>query len=127
MEVKQPRKLNAQGDYVGCRSIRVVTTTFFAWLGLGPMLQRERARASDALRRKAIKANRKLADFMSRLKQGFNAFKPTMKSSNDEAVQWNKTWAGFIKDGLDIKEAQRRTNNVLGYSASYSPGQAMEY
>ena len=127
MEVKQPRKLNAQGGYVGCRAIRVITTTFFEWLGLGPMLQRERSRASDALRRKAIKANRKLADFMSRLKQGSNAFKPIMKISNDEAVQWNKTWAGFIKDGLDIKEAQRRTNNALGYSASYSPGQAMEY
>ena len=127
MEVKQPRKLNAQGDYLGCRAIRVVTTTFFEWLGLGPMLQRERARASDALRRKAIKANRKLSDFMSRLKQDFNALKPRRKSSNDEAVQWNKTWAGFIKGGLDVKEAQRRTNNALGYPASYSPGQAMEY
>lgn len=81
MEVKQPRKLNAQGDYVGCRSIRVVTTTFFAWLGLGPMLQRERARASDILHRKAIKVNRKLSDLMGRLKLGFTANKAKPKAS----------------------------------------------
>ena len=73
MEVKQPRKLNAQGDYVGCRSIRIITTTFFEWLGLGPMLQRERARASDVLRRKAIKANRKLSDLMGSSSSGLNA------------------------------------------------------
>ena len=124
MEVKQPRKLNAQGDYVGCRSIRVVTTTFFAWLGLGPMLQRERARASDILHRKAIKANRKLSDLMGRLKLGFTANKAKPKASEKEAVQWNKTWAAFIKNGLDFREAQRRTNNALGYSEGFSPGQS---
>ena len=60
-------------DYVGCRSIRIITTTFFEWLGLGPMLQRERARASDVLRRKAIKANRKLSDLMGSSSSGLNA------------------------------------------------------
>ena len=124
MEVKQPRKLNAQGDYVGCRSIRIITTTFFEWLGLGPMLQRERARASDVLRRKAIKANRKLSDLMGRLKLGFTANKAKPKASEKEAAQWNKTWVAFIKDGLDFREAQRRTNNALGYPEGYSPGQS---
>ena len=124
MEIKQPRKLNTQGDYLGCRAIRVVTTTFFEWLGLGPMLQRERARASDILHRKATKANRKLSDLMSRLKLGFSSTKPKREGSEKEAVEWNKTWAALIKKGLDFREAQRRTNNALGLPAGYSPGQS---
>lgn len=59
MEVKQPRTISGQGDYVGLRAIRVVTTLFFEFLNLGPMLQRERARASRSLQRKAMKANRR--------------------------------------------------------------------
>ncbi len=124
VEVKQPRKLNFQGEYMGCRAIRVVTTTFFEWLGLGPMLQRERARASDILHRKATKANRKLSDLMSRLKLGFSSTKPKREGSEKEAVEWNKTWAALIKKGLDFREAQRRTNNALGLPAGYSPGQS---
>ena len=70
MRVQQPRTRNEEGAYFGCRAIRVVTETLFEWLGLAPMLQRERARASERLRRKAQKANRKLADFMRRVVRG---------------------------------------------------------
>jgi hypothetical protein len=64
--VKQPRRINEHGDYVGLRAIRVIRETFFEFLQLGPMLQRERARATERLRRKAMRANRKLADLMRR-------------------------------------------------------------
>jgi DNA-binding transcriptional ArsR family regulator len=66
MEVKQPRKLNEHGEYVGLRAIRVVREAFFEFLNLGSMLRRERAKATERLRRKAIQANRKLTDLMRR-------------------------------------------------------------
>ena len=69
MEVKQPRKINEHGDYIGLRAIRVIREAFFEFLNLGPMLQRERARATEALRRRAMRANRKLADMMRRATQ----------------------------------------------------------
>jgi len=58
VEVKQPRKLNEHGEYVGLRAIRVMREAFFEFLDLGPMLRRERARAMEALRRKALRAIR---------------------------------------------------------------------
>lgn len=41
MKVTSPRTQNEEGDYFGCRAIRVVTDTPFEWLGFGPMLHRE--------------------------------------------------------------------------------------
>jgi hypothetical protein len=61
MQVRQPRRKSEDGKYFGCRAVRIITSALFEWLGLGPMLRRERARASEALRRKAQKANRKTA------------------------------------------------------------------
>ncbi|WP_235731729.1 hypothetical protein [Fundidesulfovibrio putealis] len=126
MQVSQPRSRSDEGKYFGCRAIRVVTSAFFEWLGLGPMLRRERARASEALRRKAQKANRKLADFMRRVVSGA---KPMFKRYQDgksraqRAALWNSTWTGNVRTGLDAREAQRRTNEALGYPPEYSPGQ----
>jgi hypothetical protein len=59
-----------EGAYFGCRTIRIVTETLFEWLELGPMLRKERAKASERLRRKAQKAKRKMADFMRRVMAG---------------------------------------------------------
>ena len=70
MRVTPPRGRSDEGQYFGCRAIRGLTTAFFEWRGPGPMLRRERARASEALRRKAQQANRKLADFMCRVVAG---------------------------------------------------------
>ena len=105
MKVQQPRAINDQGDYVGLRAIRVVTTLFFEFLNLGPMLQRERARASENLRRKAMKANRKVADFMRRLTNGLRksfAFKPQRSRADQErqmedARRWNQTCANKLR------------------------------
>lgn len=125
MQVTQPRGRSDEGQYFGCRAIRVITTALFDWLGLGPMLRRERARASGALRRKAQKANRKLADFMRRVVAGARPFFKRCqggKSREQRIALWNATWAGHVRVGLDVQAAQRRTNETLGYPPGYSPG-----
>jgi hypothetical protein len=130
MKVQQPRAINDQGDYVGLRAIRVVTTLFFEFLNLGPMLQRERARASSRLQRKATKARRKVADLMRRMTTGLRnsfTFKPQhsradQKMRDEEARRWNMTCAKYMIADLDPDECRRRTNAELGLPADYSPG-----
>ena len=129
MRVKQPRAINDQGDYVGLRAIRVVTTLFFEFLNLGPMLQRERARATERLQRKARKAQRKLTDFMRRVSKGLRntfTFKPQRSRADQEkrvedARRWNMACAKYMIAGLDPDECRRRTNAELGLPADYSP------
>jgi len=114
-----------EGAYFGCRAIRIVTETFFEWLGLGPMLRRERAKASERLRRKAQKANRKLKDFMRRVVAGVRSgfkYRQDETSRERRITIWNATWANHVRAGLDAPEAQRRTNETLGYPLGYSPG-----
>lgn len=126
MRVQQPRAQNEEGTYFGCRAIRVVTETLFEWLGLAPMLQRERARASERLRRKAQKANRKLADFMRRVVRGMKKACFTPRPSPDReqrTLAWNRSWSALVLEGVEPHEAQRRTNEALGYPPGYSPGQ----
>ena len=130
MKVQQPRVVNDQGDYVGLRAIRVVTTLFFEFLNLGPMLQRERARASSILQRKAMKANRKATDFMRRITQGLRnsfRFKPQrsradLEKHEEETQHWNTTCAKYMIANLDPDECRWRTNAELGLPADYSPG-----
>ena len=126
MRVQQPRMQSEEGAYFGCRAIRVVTETLFEWLGLGPMLQRERARASERLRRKAQKANRKLADFMRRVVRGMKpaGFTPRPSADREQrTLVWNRSWSALVLEGVEPPEAQRRTNKDLGYPPGYSPGQ----
>ncbi|MCD7984936.1 MAG: hypothetical protein LUG19_11920 [Desulfovibrio sp.] len=131
MKVTQPRTQNEEGGYFGCRAIRVVTETLFEWLGLGPMLRRERARASERLRRKAQKLNRKVSDFMSRVRDKFKktgkAFfqkpSPCAEAARIEtARRWNMACAKYMIAGFAPEECRRRTNAELGLSADYSPG-----
>lgn len=132
MKVKQPRTVNDLGDYVGLRAIRVVTTLFFEFLNLGPMLQRERARATERLRRKAHKANRKLSEFMNRIRDKFRspvgrAFQRLSPRAEEERMErriaWSRKWSEFVLQGIDSREAQLRTNAALGYPPGYSPSQ----
>lgn len=132
MKVTQPRTQNDEGAYFGCRAIRVVTETLFDWLGLGPMLQRERARASERLRRKAQKASKKLSDLMRRMKERFKSpegnltqhFAPRHDPNREKrTLTWNRKWGEFILSGGNPEDAQRRTNEALGYPPGYSPGQ----
>lgn len=132
MRVKQPRRQNEEGAYFGCRAIRVVTEALFEALGLGPMLHRERVRASERLRRKAQKMNKKLSDLMGRMRDMFKA--PARRDSRQVSARereereqrtlaWSRTWGDYIRQGVDAEEAQRRTNEALGHPAGYSPGQ----
>lgn len=132
MRVKQPRRQNEEGAYFGCRAIRIVTEALFEALGLGPMLHRERARASERLRRKAQKMNKKLSDLMGRMRDMFKS--PAKRGSRQVSVRereereqrtlaWNQTWGQLVLQGVESEEAQRRTNEALGYPPGYSPGQ----
>jgi hypothetical protein len=131
MEVKQPRKLNEHGEYVGLRAIRVIRETFFEFLQLGPMLQRERVKATERLRRKAQRANRKLADLMRRASQkmrGFIRHAPISRSEQDRrdaaALRWNQVCAKYMLAGVPDDELRRRVNAELGFPPDYSPGRA---
>lgn len=116
MKVTQPRTQNEEGDYFGCRAIRVVTNTLFEWLGLGPMLHRERAKASERLRRKAQKLNRKLSDFMGRVRDTFrkagrtlfqqHSFRTDGKRTED-ARRWNMACAKYMIAGFNPDECRR--------------------
>ena len=130
MKVRQPRAINDQGNYVGLRAIRVVTTLLFEFLNLGPMLQRERARATRRLQVKARKANHKVADLMRRMTTGLRnafTFKPQrsradLEKREEETRCWNTTCAKYMLADLDPDECRRRTNTELGLPADYSPG-----
>jgi hypothetical protein len=130
MEVRQPRKLNEHGEYIGLRAIRVIKVMFFEFLGLGPMLQRERARATEQLRRKAIQANRKLTDLMRRASQSirgiFTRSVPPAQAEREKhennARRWNLACCKYMLAGLEPEECRRRTNAELGFPADYSPG-----
>jgi len=128
MEVKQPRKLNEHGDYVGLRAIRVIREAFFEFLDLGPMLRRERARATERLRLKAKRANRKLADMVRRASQGFKRFvrRPKLSQAEQERRdaeirRWNLTCAKYMQAGIIGDELRRRVNAELGLPPAYSP------
>jgi len=132
MRVKQPRRQNGKGAYFGCRAIRIITESLFEALGLGPMLHRERARASDRLRRKAQKMNKKLSDLMSRMRGAFKSpsrhgfrlpFAKSDESREQLTLAWNRKWGELVLQGVESHEAQRRTNETLGYPPGYSPGQ----
>ena len=130
MKVQQPRAINDQGDYVGLRAIRVVTSLFFEFLNLGLMLQRERARATERLHRRAMKAKRKLTDFMRRLTKGICKALPykqqnsraSQEKQKVDAYQWNIACLKYMRENLDPDECRKRTNAELGLPADYSPG-----
>ncbi len=117
MKVTQPRMQNDEGQYFGCRAIRVVAEALFDWLSLGPMLARERRRATAALQRKAQKANTKLTELMRRITKRLPYRKRNPHQTDEEATrQWNMKCAEFFKQGLESNEVRRRTN-----AASYVP------
>jgi len=131
MEVKQPRKINEHGNYVGLRAIRVIREAFFEFLNLGPMLKRERDKATERLRRKAMRANRKLADMMRRATQCLKGAIRRSSCSREEqerrdalARRWNTACAKYLLADLPGDELRRRVNAELGFPADYSPGRA---
>jgi hypothetical protein len=132
MRVKQPRRQNEEGAYFGCRAIGIVTEALFEALGLAPMLHRERARASERLRRKAQKMNKKLSDLMQRLRGPFKSpsrhnfrlpFVRSDESREQRTLAWNRKWGELVLQGIPPDEAQRQANETLGYPSGYSPGQ----
>jgi len=123
MKVSQPRTRNAEGVYYGCRAIRIVTEKLFEWLGLGPMLAHERRKASERLRRKAVRAGRTLTDLMRRISLKLPSFINPSQNPAERSRIWNLQCAEYIRQGLEGPELRRRTNEALGYPPDYSPGQ----
>ena len=131
VEVKQPRKINEHGDYVGLRAIRVIREAFFEFLNLGPMLRTERIKATERLRRKAQRANRKLADLMRRASQKLKNFirrSPSSRIDQDrrDAAShcWNQACVKYMLADLPADEVRRRVNAELGLPTDYTPGRA---
>ncbi len=129
MEVKQPRKINAEGNYIGLRAIRVVTSILFEWLGLGPMLERERKRAINRLSRKAAHLNKTIKDLLNRINKNrwsIPLFKPAEPFPDQETEfkrkRWREVWRSYLQAGLDHLEAQKKTNIQLGFPHNWSPG-----
>ena len=128
LEVRQPRQINEYGEYVGLRAIRVVREAFFEILNLGPMLRRERARATEALRRKAMRANRKLTDMMRRTVQSMKRAirrspcpQAELERRDADALAWNLACSRYMLAGFTGDEVRRRTNAELGFPPDYSP------
>jgi DNA-binding transcriptional ArsR family regulator len=129
MEVKQPRRINEQGKYVGLRAVRVIRAAFFEFLNLGPMLEQERARATERLRRRAQKANRKLTDMMRRacqgLKRAFARPEPTSREREarlETSRHWNLACGKLMLAGVPVSELRQRVNAELGLPPDFSPG-----
>ena len=130
MDVKQPRFQSDDGRYFGLRAIRLLTVRFFEWLGLGPMLARERARASKALKKRLAKYGRSLADVMKR--KAVNLFTPLFrpkliqeprpKPLDDERLRyWHHLIRVHTDAGLDMEEAQRLVNARMNFPPDWSP------
>ncbi len=126
--VNQPRYKNEEGKYVGLRAVRVITKEFFEWLGLGPMLAKERARAAAALKKKARAAGKTLGELMKRIgkvvsnKRVDDRPKPT-PLDQEITRAWNRQLGEYFRQGLETKEAQRLVNEKFGFPTSWSPGQ----
>jgi len=127
ISVKQPRLKNEEGKYIGLRAVRVITKEFFEWLGLGPMLEKERARASAVLKKKARAAGKTLGDLMERarkiLKPGLGN-RPEPKRLDPEISRaWNRLLGEYFRQGLEPREAQKLANERFGFPPTWSPGQ----
>jgi len=125
--VNQPRYRNEEGKYFGLRAVRVITKDFFEWLGLGPMLAKERARASAALKKKARAAGKTLNDLMKRVGRIFNKKvddRPERKTLDPEISRaWSRLVGDYFRQGLEPREAQKLANERFGFPATWSPGQ----
>lgn len=126
LRVQQPRFRNEEGKYFGLRAVRLFTAKFFDWLGLGPMLKKERDRASQALLKKARQGGKSLSDLVKRMGRVLKPFaaRPQKPPMDKEKVRaWCSHIGQYFKAGMDHLEAQRRTNLELGYPPTWSPGQ----
>ena len=128
MVVSQPRYCNEEGKYSGLHAIRCLTTRFFEWLNLGPMLRKERDRATKALKARVAKFGRSLKDVVGRKIGGRlkSILKPTLQTrkpvSQVISRPWNDLFGQKIRAGLDHIEAQRLVNEFFGYPPTWSPG-----
>ncbi len=88
-------------DYYECWAIRVMKTAFFEWLNLGPMLERERQRASAKLQHRAHRANRKLSDLMRRIIKKLPYPKPPQQIDEEAVRRWNIKCMECFTEGLE--------------------------
>jgi hypothetical protein len=131
MDVKQPRFQSEDGRYFGLRAIRLLTVRFFEWLGLGPMLARERARASKALKDHLAKYGRNLADAMKRKIESFKPLlrlkpvqEPKPRSLDSERLRyWHHLMRAHLQAGMEMREAQKLVNATMNFPSDWSPAQ----
>lgn len=131
MEVAQPRYRNEEGKYFGLRAIRCLTVRLFEWLELGPMLARERVRATQALKKRIAKYGRSLSDVVKRtlnkaLESVSGKSKQMPKVRRSASQESTRPWYDFYKEkiraGLETRETQRLTNERFNYPRNWSPG-----
>jgi hypothetical protein len=130
MTVDQPRHRNEDGKYTGLRAVRVITRKLFEWLNLGPMLDRERRRASRSMAAKASGLGKSLSDLVKRKTQdlsrkfGLNSeLKKRREVDRETKLARNRLLRNLMKAGAEIKDSQKAVNRRFDFSPDWSPGQ----
>jgi len=130
MTVDQPRHRNEDGKYIGLRAVRVITRKLFEWLNLGPMLDRERRRASRSMAAKASGLGKSLGDLVRRKVQGLSRkfglnseLKKRREVDRETKLAWNRLLCDLMKAGAEIKDAQKAVNRRFDFPPDWSPGQ----
>ena len=123
INVRQPRVKRSPGVYAALRAIRVFTKEFFIWLGLDGILYKEKTKAMARSGRKfavSIKQlyGRTIAPTLAR------PLKPDRRQS-EFRHKWTQELIGKLKQGMEMKEAQKELNLVHRLPLDWSPGKSL--
>lgn len=123
LKATQHRIKRAPGVYAALRAIRIFTRDFFIWLGLDRIFDKERAKAIARVGRKFA---RTIGDLFSRKPQ---PAKKMPQKPDKKQTEFRRTWTlelgKLIKEGIEIKEAQRHLNQLHGLPCDWSPGKPL--
>lgn len=122
--VKQPRIKKAPGKYVALRAIRMFTWAFFTWLGLKGMLIKEMKKA--AMRRTA----QLVRHIRTSIAPNFNkSVKPKPNQADEKNKElkrkWMKAFVSYTRQGMNVDQAQKATNQDFGFPANWSHGREL--
>lgn len=126
--VAQPRGINQHGKYFGCRAIRAISKDLFTWLGLDKILQEERRKATERLRKFALVNNKRYQDLIKRVlpsKAQARGFTFTSSKNQEEVNRlWNMRVAEIMRQSPNSppEEWALKTNRELNLPLDYSPG-----
>lgn len=117
--VKQPRIKKAPGKYVALRTIRMFTWAFFNWLGLKGMLVKEMKKAAMRHTTQLVR------QVKVKISTNFNkSVKSTQATKADVEFKrkWTQALTSYLRQGMDIDQAQKTTNQDFGFPTNWSPG-----